>query len=64
MKSIWILVQVYRGLIEEPEIFFSEIDAEKRKEVLMGSFNKDYDEIEIFEKELKTERTNDVKEKS
>lgn len=52
MKKIWILVQVKRGFIDEPEIFFSEIEAEKRKEQLMESYNQDYDEIEIFEKQI------------
>ncbi|MEZ4793644.1 MAG: hypothetical protein R2783_09325 [Gelidibacter sp.] len=52
MKTIWILIQVKRGLIDEPVIFLSELEAEKRKEILMADFNRDYDEIEIFEKQV------------
>ena len=52
MKTIWILVQVKKGFIDEPEIFFSAIQAERRKEVLLADFNRDYDEIEIFEKQV------------
>ncbi|MBU0763538.1 MAG: hypothetical protein KJ607_01745 [Bacteroidetes bacterium] len=50
MKKIWILVQVKRGFIIEPEIFYVEKEAVKRKAELMKRFNRDYDEIEIFEK--------------
>ncbi|MDE0471947.1 MAG: hypothetical protein OXH57_08405 [Ekhidna sp.] len=50
MKKIWILIEVKRGLIVEPQIFYSQKEAEKRKQFLMKSFNRDYDEIEIFEK--------------
>ena len=52
MKAIWILVLVKRGFIQEPEIFYSEKDAKNRKDELMADFNKDYDEIEIFEKQI------------
>jgi len=50
MKKIWILVYVYRGLIQQPEIFSSEIAALKRKQQILKNFNHDYDEVEIFEK--------------
>lgn len=52
MKKIWILILVKRGLIEEPEIFYSEKAAKIRKEKLMVGFNRDYDEMEIFEKQV------------
>ncbi|NQU28007.1 MAG: hypothetical protein HQ528_06950 [Candidatus Marinimicrobia bacterium] len=52
MKTIWVLVLVKKGFIIEPEIFYSEKDAEKRKEELMADFNKDYDEIEIFKNQI------------
>ena len=52
MKTIWILVQVKRGLIDEPEIFLSEAEAERKKQILMVDFNRDYDEIDIFEKQV------------
>jgi len=52
MKKIWVLVLVKRGFIIEPEFFNSEKDAEKKQEELMADFNKDYDEIEIFEKQI------------
>jgi len=50
MKTIWLLVLVKRGLIQEVEIFLSEAEAEERREKLMCDFNEDYDEIAIFEK--------------
>ena len=54
MKSIWILVHTHRGFIVPPEILFSKKDAEKRKESIMKDiFNKDYDELEMFEKRIK-----------
>ncbi len=50
MKKIWLLIYVNRGLIQEPEIFFDEQSALKRKRIILKNFNQDYDEIEIFEK--------------
>jgi len=52
MVKIWIIIQVKKGIIDDPEIFFSENSAIERRDVLMEDFNKDYDEIEIFEKQL------------
>jgi hypothetical protein len=52
MKRIWILVLVKRGLIEDPEIYFSFQSARKRRDWLMRDFNPDYDELEIFEKRI------------
>ena len=52
MKKVWIIVLVKRGCIEEPEIFHDEITALKRKRYLLRSFNRDYDEIDIFEKQI------------
>ena len=54
MKRIWILVYTHRGFIEPPVMFFSKKDAEIRmSELIRDNFNKDYDEIEIFEKRIK-----------
>lgn len=50
--NLWIVVLVKRGLIQEPEIFFNNLDAVKRKKVFMQDFNLDYDEIEIFHKRI------------
>lgn len=50
MKKIWILIYVYRGLIQKPEVFTDRQTALKRKQGILKDFNKDYDEIEIFEK--------------
>ena len=52
MKKYWILIYVYHGFIQEPEIFFDERSALKRKKQILRNFNKDYDEIEIFEKNV------------
>lgn len=52
MKKIWILTIVKRGFIQEPEIFFEERKAQKRRRALITEINPDYDEIDIFEKEL------------
>jgi hypothetical protein len=51
--KIWIVNQVKRGFIEEPEIFYSGSGAEKRKQELLNDFNPDYDEIEVFEKRIR-----------
>ena len=53
MKKIWILIHVYHGLIQEPELFFNKTNAMKRKKDILKNFNPDYDEVQIFEKILK-----------
>jgi hypothetical protein len=50
MTTIWILIYVHHGLIQEPEIFFDEQLAVNRKKKIMKDFNHDYDEIEVFKK--------------
>lgn len=53
MKRYFILVWVHRGFIQEPELFNTRKAAEKRKEKITESgFNPDYDEIDIFEKNV------------
>ncbi len=52
MKTIWLLIFVHHGLIQEPEIFFDEISAMKRKSVLLSQIKLDYDEVEVFKKSL------------
>lgn len=52
MQKFWILIYVYKGLIQEPEFFLDITSALKRKQEILKRFNKDYDEIEIFEKKL------------
>lgn len=53
MKKIFILTWVYHGLIQEPEIFYNRNDAELRKKrIYINGFNSDYDEINIFEKDI------------
>ena len=52
MKKIWLLIYVNKGLIQEPEIFFDEHAALKRKREVLKNFNRDYDEVEIFQKEI------------
>ena len=49
MKKIWVLVYVYRGLIQKPEFFYNENSALLRKQEILIKANKDYDEVEIFE---------------
>ncbi len=52
MKTIWLLIYVYHGLIQEPEIFFEEKSAMRKKSLLLSQTNPDYDEVEVFEKWL------------
>lgn len=52
MKTIWLLIYVHQGLIQEPEIFFEELSAMKRKSILLSQINPDYDEVEVFKKSL------------
>lgn len=52
MKKIWILIYVHRGFIQEPEIFSDKKSAESRKKIILKNFNRDYDEIGIFEKDI------------
>jgi hypothetical protein len=50
MKKVWIVIFVYHGLIQEPEIFFSYQKAKKKKDSLLTKSNPAYDEVELFEK--------------
>ncbi|MEI6435974.1 MAG: hypothetical protein WCP32_14090 [Bacteroidota bacterium] len=51
MKDIFILIWVYHGLIQEPEIFESRKKAElRKKQIQMKGFNPDYEEIDVFKK--------------
>lgn len=51
MKSIFVLIWIHHGFIQDPEIFYNKKDAELRKvKIQKYLFNPDYDEIDIFEK--------------
>lgn len=52
MKKIWIVVHVWRGLIQEPEMFFDANSADNRRAEILRDFNPAYDEIEVFEKRI------------
>ena len=52
MKKIWILIYVHRGFIQEPIIFIDKKSALMRKKEILKRFNRDYDEIELFEKQI------------
>ncbi len=52
MRRIWILSFVKRGFIQEPEIFYDATSAQSRRKALMQDFNPDYDDIDIFEKQV------------
>ncbi|MBI2967971.1 MAG: hypothetical protein HYY40_09180 [Bacteroidetes bacterium] len=52
MRKIWILVHSHSGVIEEPEIYFDESSAMQKKKKLTKDFNLDYDDIQVFEKEI------------
>ena len=52
MKKVWILIIVKRGFIQEPEIFYDKQAIQNRKKKLMEDLNPDYDELEIFEKQI------------
>jgi hypothetical protein len=52
MKTIWLLIYIHHGLIQEPEIFFDKNSAIERKFILLKNINPDYDELEIFEKQV------------
>lgn len=49
---LWIVSLVKRGFLQEPEIFFDLTQAEARRGELLGDFNPDYDELEVFEKQV------------
>lgn len=50
MKKLWLVIYVTRGFIQEPELYFDEASALKRKREILKYYNRDYDEVEIFEK--------------
>jgi hypothetical protein len=53
MIRIYLVIWVHHGIIQEPFIFKNLKTAEQKLlEVKRNQFNIDYDEIEIFEKEI------------
>lgn len=44
MKTIWLLIYVHHGLIQEPEIFMDRDSVMKRKSLLLSEMNPDYDD--------------------
>ena len=52
MKT-WIVIEVKRGFIQEPEIFYKKAKAKRRMRELKRDYNPDYDELEMFEKQMK-----------
>jgi hypothetical protein len=52
VKKIWIVVHVWRGLVQEPEVFSDEKSAKKRKKEISRRLNPDYDECGLFEKRI------------
>lgn len=52
MKKIWLIIHTHYGFIQEPEIFLDEQSAINRKYLLLSEINPDYDEVEIFEKQI------------
>lgn len=52
MRRIWIVIYVWHGLIQEPELFFDAKSAAKRKAEILKDFNQAYDEVEIFEQKV------------
>jgi hypothetical protein len=49
MKTIWILIYVHHGLIQPPELFPDKTLALARRSEILQRWNKDYDEVELFE---------------
>lgn len=52
IKTMWILILVKRGFIQEPEVFFERGKAQNRRRALLSDINPDYDEIAIYRKEV------------
>jgi len=52
MRKIWLIVLVKKGFIQEPEIYNDELSAKNRKKELQMNFNPDYDELEIFQRNI------------
>ena len=50
--KVWILSLSKKGFIQEPEIFYDLTAAENRKQELLLDFNPDYDELDVFEKQI------------
>ncbi len=50
--TIWIVVEVKRGFIQEPIICFNKTKAMIAKMNILNEFNRDYDEVEMFKKQL------------
>lgn len=53
--TVWILIHVLRGFIQEPQIFYDAVSAEARRSTLLQDFNPDYDELEMFEQQVREE---------
>lgn len=50
MKKIWLVIFVWHGLIQEPEIFSLYREAKKKKDFLLKNSDPAYDEVGLFEK--------------
>ncbi|TRZ74874.1 MAG: hypothetical protein D4R93_05850 [Deltaproteobacteria bacterium] len=51
--KVWILSLSKRGFIQEPEIFYDLTAAENKKQELLLDFNPDYDDLDVFEKQIR-----------
>jgi hypothetical protein len=50
--KVWIVSLAKRGFLQEPEVYYDSAGAEERKEELLMDLNPDYDELEVFEKQV------------
>ena len=48
--TVWMVVLVKGGFIQEPEVFRSAAEAEDRRSELALDLSPDYDELEVFQK--------------
>lgn len=48
-KSLWIVVEVWHGLIQPPEAFKNKQSAKSREQALRKEMNPEYDEVGLFE---------------
>jgi hypothetical protein len=48
-KSLWLVVNVWHGLIQPPEVFKTKRTAKQRENILRKEMQPEYDEVGLFE---------------
>jgi hypothetical protein len=51
-QSLWIVINIWHGLIQPPEAFKTKPSAKRREQTLRKEMQPEYDEVGVFEVKL------------